>query len=163
MHNYKISKYKNQGNLVVAAFVIMFTGVLTSCTDIIDPAAANSLSAILAVIGEYLYAIIALVLVVILWILRPAGIALATLGMLGVCGIVELSVNSLFLICIGIMMFLISFVPIRQYEPLVIISKHFKMPKKEMVREKHNSYHELLIQLFVGFITLIIEYSIFAK
>ena len=61
----------------------MITGGLISCKDFIDPAAANSHSAIIAVVGEYLYAIIVLVLVTILWVLRPAGIALAALGMLG--------------------------------------------------------------------------------
>ena len=152
-----------RSGIVAAVLAIALSGILTSCTDYIDPSVANSLSAILAVIGEYLYATIALILVVVLWILRPAGIALILLGILGLCEIVELSVNSVFLLCIGIMMFLISFAPIKQYEPLVVISKHFKMPKKEEVREKHNSYHDLFLQLFVGIIMLIIEYSIFAK
>lgn len=154
---------KNRSGILVATLAVMLSGFLTSCTDLIDPAAANSLSAILAVIGEYLYAIIALVLVVVLWIFRPAGIALVLLGILGVCEMVELSVNSMLLVCIGIMMFLASFAPIKQYEPLVVISKHFKMPKKEKVREKHSGYQEFFIQLFVGIITLFIEYSIFAK
>lgn len=147
----------------VAVFVILLSGFLTSCTDFIDPSAANSLSAILAVIGEYLYATIALILVVVLWILRPAGIALSLLGILGFCEMVELSVNSILLACIGIMMFLASFAPIKQYEPLVVISKHFKMPKKEKERVKHNSYQDFFLQVLVGIITLIIEYSIFAK
>lgn len=159
-------KYVNKeirSGLVVAVLVIMISGFLTSCRDFIDPEAANSHSAILAVIGEYLYATIALFLVVVVWILRPSGIALVLLGILGVCEIVELAVNSMFLVCIGIMMFLTSFAPIKQYEPLVVISKHFKIPKKEKVREKHNGSHDFFIQLSVGIITLIIEYLIFAK
>lgn len=159
----KLISKRNRIDLVVVVLVIMFSGVLTSCRDVIDPAAANSLSAIIAVIGEYLYATIVLVVVVILWILRPAGIALAVLGVLGICGVVELSVSSMLLICIGIMLFLASFAPIRQYEPLVIISKHFKMPKKEKPIERTNSYQDVFIQLMVGVIILIIEYSIFAK
>ena len=152
-----------RSDLVVAVLFIMLSGFLTSCSDFIDPSAANSLSAVLAVIGEYLYAAIALILVLVLWILRPAGVALVLLGILGVCEMVELSVNSMFLVCIGIMMFLTSFAPIKQYEPLVVISKHFKLPKKEKVRDKHNNYQDFFIQLFVGIITLIIEYSMFAK
>ena len=164
MHrSYEISKQKNQCPLVVVVFVIMFIGFLSSCRDVIDPAAANSLSAVFAVIGEYIYAIIALILVVILWILRPVGISLAVLGMLGICNIVELSINSSLLICIGIVLFIASFAPIHQYEPLVIISKHFKMPKKEIVREKHNIYQELFVQLIVGILILIVEYSVFAR
>ena len=143
---------KNQCPLVVVVFVIMFIGFLSSCRDVIDPAAANSLSAVFAVI-----------LVVILWILRPVGISLAVLGMLGICNIVELSINSSLLICIGIVLFIASFAPIHQYEPLVIISKHFKMPKKEIVREKHNIYQELFVQLIVGILILIVEYSVFAR
>ena len=59
--------------------------------------------------------------------------------------------------------FIASFAPIHQYEPLVIISKHFKMPKKEIVREKHNIYQELFVQLIVGILILIVEYSVFAR
>ena len=87
----------------------------------------------------------------------------SVLGMLGICNIVELSINSSLLICIGIVLFIASFAPIHQYEPLVIISKHFKMPKKEIVREKHNIYQELFVQLIVGILILIVEYSVFAR
>jgi len=153
---------EHRQNLTVA-FAILLTGSLTSCTDFIDPSAANSLAAVLAVIGEYLYAILVLALVVILWILRPAGSALTLLGVLGLCKVVELSVNSTLLVCIGLLMFFASFAPIKQYEPLVIISKHFKMPKKEKVKEKHNAYHEFFIQMIVGIAMLFIEYSIFVK
>lgn len=150
-------------NILFVAFTVLFTGSLVSCTDIIDPSAANSLAAIIAVIGEYLYAALALVLVVVLRILRPAGIALAVLGVLGLCSLVELSASSVLLVCIGLLMFFVSFAPIKQYEPLVIISKHFKMPKKEKVKEKRNGYQEFVIQLIVGMTMLIIEYSIFVK
>lgn len=149
--------------ILVASVVFMLIGTLVSCTDVIDPSAANSLAAIIAVIGEYLYAALALVLVVILRILRPAGIALAILGVLGLCSLVELSASAVLLVCVGILMFFVSFAPIKQYEPLVIISKHFKIPKKEKVKEKRNGYQEFLIQLILGIAMLIIEYSIFAK
>ena len=76
---------------------------------------------------------------------------------------VELSESSVILVCAGILMFFVSFAPIKQYEPLVIISKYFKMPKKEKVKEKRNGYQELVIQLIVGIAMLIIEYSIFVK
>ena len=150
---------------IIIAFVLIFsfTGILTSCKDFIDPAAANSYSAVIAVIGEYLFAIIVLILVFLLWVLRPAGIALAVLGMLGLCDYIELSLDPILLICIGILIFFTSFAPITQYEPLVVISKHFKLPKKEKVIEKHSAYQDLFIQLLVSFIMLIFEYSIFAK
>jgi len=129
---------------IIIAFVLIFsfTGILTSCKDFIDPAAANSYSAVIAVIGEYLFAIIVLILVFILWVLRPAGIALAMLGLLGLGDLVELSLNPILLICIGLLMFFTSFVPITPYEPLVVISKHFKLPKKEKVIEKHSAYKD---------------------
>ena len=150
---------------IIIAFVLIFsfTGILTSCKDFIDPAAANSYSAVIAVIGEYLFAIIVLILVFLLWVLRPAGIALAVLDMLGLCDYIELSLDPILLICIGILIFFTSFAPITQYEPLVVISKHFKLPKKEKVIEKHSAYQDLFIQLLVSFIMLIFEYSIFAK
>ena len=69
--------------VIALVFSLLITETLVSCTDIIDPSSANSLAAVIAVIGEYLYAALALVMVVILRILRPAGIALAVLGGLG--------------------------------------------------------------------------------
>lgn len=151
------------GNALTIVIGVMFLGLLSSCSDYIDPAAANSLSAIIAVIGEYVYAIIALVLVAILWIFRPAGVALAVLGVLGLCDFVELSINATYLICIGVLMFFASFAPIKPYKPLVVISKHFKMPKEEKGKEKLNSYQDFFVQLLVGVIILVIEYSIFAR
>lgn len=150
---------------IIIAFVLIFsfTGILTSCKDFIDPAAANSYSAVIAVIGEYLFAIIVLILVFLLWVLRPAGIALAVLGMLGLCDYIELSLDPILLICIGILIFFTSFAPITQYEPLVVISKHFKLPKKEKVIEKHFAYKDLFTQLLISFIMLIVEYLIFVK
>ena len=149
--------------ILVTAIVFVLIGTLTSCTDFIDPSAANSFAAIIAVIGEYLYAIIALVMVVLLWILRPAGVALALLGVLGLCDFVDLTVNASLLIFAGVIMFIASFAPIKPYEPLVIISKNFKIPKAEKDKDKHNSYQGFFMQLIVGFITLIIEYSIFVR
>lgn len=160
----KLLKKINEAEYTLAVVLaILLTGVLASCTDYIDPSAANSLAAIIAVIGEYLYAAFALVLVVVLRILRPAGFALVILGLLGLCDFVELSANSVLLLCIGTLMFFVSFAPIKQYEPMVVISKHFKLPKKEKVKEKLNGYQEIVIQLIVGIAMLIIEYSIFVK
>ena len=96
-------------SIAVATLAILSVGLLTSCHTKIDPVAANSSSAILAVIGEYLYATFALIIFVFLWILRPAGIALVGLGVLGLCNYVEMSANPIFLICIGIMMFFLLF------------------------------------------------------
>lgn len=149
--------------VVTMILFILFTESLISCTEVIDPSAANSVSAIVAVIGEYLYASITLVFVTLLWILRPAGVALIFLGIIGQCDYVELSANSLLLLCIGVVMSIVSFAPIKQYKPMVIISKHFKMPKNEKVKEKQNGYQGFVIQLIVGIIMLIIEYSIFVK
>lgn len=160
----KLSKNIYEGGFVVASVSsILLAGLLTSCTDFIDPSAANSFAAVIAVVGEYLYAMLALVLFVVLWILRPAGIALAVLGVLGLYELVELSVNSTLLMFIGFMMLIASFAPIKQYEPLIVISKHFKVSKKEEDKERHKGYQEFFIQLLVGFVTLVIEYSIFAK
>ena len=158
-----ISRMNEDRVIHTAIIFFVIIGTLASCTDYIDPSAANSFAAIIAVIGEYLYAVVALVLVVILRILRHVGITLAILGLLSFCNLVELSVSSLLLVCIGILMFFVSFSPIKQYEPRVIISKHFKMPEKEKCKENRNGYQEFFIQLFVGFIILVIEYSVFAK
>ena len=149
--------------ITTCALVVLVSFCLSSCTDFIDPSAANSLSAIIAVIGEYFYASLTLILVVFLWILRPAGFALVVLGFMGLCSMVDLSVRPIILICIGTLLFLTSFAPIKQYEPLVVISKHFKFPKKEKEGIKRNKYQDFFLQLLIGFITLVVEYSIFAK
>ena len=149
--------------IVVVIMTILFVGLFTSCHAKIDPVAANSSSAILAVIGEYLYATFTLIIFVALWILRPAGIALVALGVLGLCNFVEMLANPILLICIGFMMFLTSFAPINQYEPIVVISKHFKILKDDSPGNKRNRSCDFFIQLLVGFITLIIEYTLFVK
>ena len=153
------------GTFISLVFTFLVIGTLGSCSDYIDPAAANSLSTIIAVICEYLYAVVVLAVILLLWILRPAGVALTILGVLGECTFVDLNAEPILLMCVGIVMLIISFAPIKQYEPLVIISKHFKVPEKEKikVKEKRNGYQEFFVQLLVGFVTLAIEYSIFAK
>lgn len=158
-----VSIYKYCKLVLELVSIILMTGMFTSCTEVVDPTAANSLSAIIAVIGEYLYATIVLVFIVILWILRPAGVALVILSILELCKFIDLSINYLLLMCIGILMFLTSFIPIKQYEPMVVISKHFKIPKKDKVKENHKGYKDFFIQLIVGIILLIIEYSIFSR
>ncbi len=85
--------------ILLMTIAVVIIGTFTSCTDIIDPSAANSLAAVVAVVGEYLYAALAFVLVVLLRILRPAGIALAILGLLGLCSFVELSTSGVILVC----------------------------------------------------------------
>ena len=80
-----ISRMNEDRVIHTAIIFFVIIGTLASCTDYIDPSAANSFAAIIAVIGEYLYAVVALVLVVILRILRHVGITLAILGLLSFC------------------------------------------------------------------------------
>jgi len=149
--------------IVKLIYVLLFIGFLTSCTDIIDPSAANSRSAILAVLGEYLYATFTFIMVALFWFFRPAGLALMALGFLGLFNYVNLSINPTLMTFIGLLLFLASYVPIKHNEPIVIISKHYKIQKEKNVKPKNSSYQDYFLQLLIGLILLIVEYMVFAK
>lgn len=135
----------------------------TSCVAAIDTAAANSASAIIATIFEGLYAIVVLLLVFVCWISRGIGFASIVFGFIVMVLKWNLIIPSWILISAGMLLLIISFIPIRPYYPTVIISDKLPSTIKAIKKDtnKFNVLREVLLPLIIAIITLLIEYIIF--
>lgn len=145
--------------------ILVFAISLTSCEAEIDPSAANSCSAIIATIGEYLYAIIILMACIIIRLIRIAGIASIIIASHILYSNTNTSIISPYLLlATGIIAIIGSLcIPVKTYKPRVIISKYAGKQKKEA--EKYNKWKDFLydtcIGLASGIILLIVEHFVF--
>ena len=167
-----IYKYNNHsfGKSILFKSIIMLAIItfLTSCTAEIDPSATNSISAISAVIGEYLLAILALIFFYAAYMIRIAGTAAVTYGLyyILVSNAATNIVNPIIVLIIGLIAVIaLSFYnPPKPYKPSVIISKHAGKIKHEPVKEPNQLKH-FLLQILAGIITgviiLIVENIVF--
>lgn len=144
--------------LIISVFILL----LTSCNAEIDPSAANSSSAIIATIGEYLFAIIVLMAYLITHLIRIAGVASITFALYMLSSNTNPSIiNPYLLLVIGFIGLLC--IPVKIYKPRVIISKYAGKQKKET--EEHDKWKNFIYDIIIGFVSgillLIIEYFIF--
>ncbi len=149
-------------------FLLIFVVSLSSCHAAIEDTAANSLAAILAVLFEYIYAIIALLLTFLLKLIRPLSIATIILGILGLAEIVDLSVSPIIFTLVGVALLFSFFIPDKPYFPKVIISKNLKelagtWDKQDNEEKKRSRWVDFLLALLVGIVLLMIEYKNFAS
>ncbi len=135
----------------------------TSCIAAIDPAAANSVSGIIAVIFEGLYTFVTLVLIFVCWISRGIGLSGIVFGLL----IFAQDWNSILPVWIpigiGISLFIVSFIPIHQHKFTVIISNKLPLILKSIEKNPNNFnvWREILLPIAIAIISLIIEYHWF--
>ena len=142
--------------------LFFFALIVSSCSLGIEISAANSISAILAVVGEYLLAIVSFVLVFVLHLIRPLSISLILLGILGLTNSVDLPASPYIVLVLGILLLFSFFISLKVYNPKVIIDKNAKkVLEKDTEEDKQNGKH-IVIDLGVGIILLVIEYLIFA-
>ena len=151
--------------LGIIVFVVLN---LCSCIAGIEDTAANSASSIIAVLFEYIFAIVVVLISFIHRLIRSLSIATIILGVIGVLGIVDLSISPLILIAVGVAMLFSFAIPIKPYYPQVIISKNVKKivetRQKSEEKKVHESWlKELILDLVVGVILLLIEYSLFSN
>ena len=145
--------------------ILVFALSLTSCDAEIEPSAANSVSAIIATILEYLYAIIILIACIIIRIIRIVGIVSIIIASHMLYSNANASIiNTYLLLAIGLIVIIGSLcIPVKTYKPHVIISKYAGKQKKEA--EKHNKWKDFLydtcIGLASGIILLIVEHFVF--
>ena len=145
----------NRAFLILLAIMLF----LISCDTQIDPSAANSVSAIIATLGEYTYAIITVFLIFILSLVRGVGIGTTVFGLLLLIIDNEITLNPTCFLTIGLLLFAISFVPIKQYTPKVNISR-----KKMTIintSEKGVFMKEIISPIVISIVTLVIEYVFF--
>lgn len=134
---------------------------LSSCIAAIEDTAANSAPAVIAAIGEYLLAIISVLLVYIFHFTRALSFSVLLLGYLGSKGDVALPVSPSLLLVIGIIMLLTFAIPIKTYNPKIIIAKNVKKVIEKENKEDSLKGKSMIIDLVVGIILLIIEYLLF--
>ena len=147
----------NERHLLVCICII---SLLTSCDIQIDPSAANSASAIIATLGEYFYAFVTLLLIFVLSLFRGVGIGTVLFGLVFLIIDKEISLEPIYFLAIGVLLFAVSFVPIKQYIPQVNISR-----KKMSSRNTENgiSVRDIIIQIAISIVTIIIEYAFFVN
>ena len=147
----------NKRPLLICICIISF---LSSCDIQIDPSAANSASAIIATLGEYFYAFVTLLLVFVFSLFRGVGVGTALFGLLFLIIDREISLEPIYFLAIGLLLFAMSFVPIKQYIPQVNISR-----KKMSSRNTDNgmSVRDIIIQIAISIVTIIIEYAFFVN
>lgn len=155
---------------LLCCLLFCFTLVLSSCSANIEDTAANSISAIFSVIGEYLFALLCLVLFVLIRIIRPISIALILVGAFGLLGLYESPISPLLLFIIGLVLISSFFVPENKiYVPKVNIARN--MIKKIVdddvsydIQPSQNKTHfvsEIIVGLVVGFVLMIVEHLCF--
>ena len=134
--------------------------MLISCRAEIAPLAANSASAIIAILGEYMFAIFVLILCSIVHIIRTVSLAIVSLS----CFMILTDVTSnminpkLALLVGGILLIVSLFVPSKIYTPHVIISKNVKRLESKAKENKRNIFLcEVGVGLLVGVVLLVIE------
>lgn len=134
--------------------------MLISCRAEIAPLAANSASAIIAILGEYMFAIFVLILCSIVHIIRTVSLAIVSFS----CFMILTDVTSnminpkLALLVGGILLIVSLFVPSKIYTPHVIISKNVKRLESKAKENKRNIFLcEVGVGLLVGVVLLVIE------
>ena len=145
--------------------LLLFSIAVSSCDVGIHLDGANSFAAIIAVIGEYLLAILSTVLVFVLHLSRPFSISLVLLSILGMTNAVDLPVSPYIVLAIGLVLLFSFAVPLKAYKPKVIIDKNVKKVfEKETGEEKHQQgVRGIAIEIGVGVFLLFVEYLFFAR
>lgn len=142
-------------------FLLTLTLVLSSCSAEIETSSANSISAIIAVLGEYFLGLISLILIFLIHCFRIGGIAILTIGLYMTNSENSIwNLNPNLSLAIGVLIIITSlFIPTNSYEPRVIIAK--KIPRNQNNHNKKkgkNSYiTDIIIGVLVGVITMIID------
>ena len=126
--------------------------LLGGCSADIDPSASNSISAVIAVLGEYTLAILRLYL---FYILRFITILSGVFIYLGTIHIIENStvfnINPSYLLFTGIILMLAGLLqPNATYNPQIAIARNSWKRKNSPTDKKNNSFSEILVQIISG-------------
>ena len=149
--------------IVLSMSILTALVCCTSCITAIDPDAANSASGIIAIFFEGLCAIITLVLVFVCWVLRGVGLSGIIFGLLIIAKNWNSSLPAWIPLGMGIILLVISFIPISPHKFTVIISNKLSSTLKSIEKEPNtfNIWRELLLPIAIAIISLIIEYHWF--
>ncbi len=148
--------------ILFVAYILLLS--LVSCVANIEAASANSISAILAVFGEYILAGFSIILLFLLHSMRIIGVVLSVISIYMLYNDIKIGqLDITLLLLIGLLLLLISFLlPVRYHEPKVMIAKNIaKLRSNELWNDSHRYViFEILIGLVIGIILMIIEHNI---
>ena len=143
---------------------VMLLLCLTSCSAIIESSSANSISAILSVIGEYSIAGISLIALLLIHCIRISGISISTISIYMLhCNLKLEQLAPSWLLLIGLLLIASSFItPIKYHEPKIVIAKNVaKIKNKESKTDSHRSLiSEIVVGVIIGVIIIILEQNI---
>ena len=127
---------------------------LGGCSADIEPSASNSISAVIAVLGEYTLAIFSLLLFYILRFITILGAGIICIGAIHMINNSPLfNLNPAYVIFAGIILIIIGVLqPYDIYKPQIVISRNSWKRKNTPTSKKNNSMSEILIQIISGVI-----------
>ena len=157
-------RMKNQWYFILLLF-IMATISLSSCYAEVDPAAANSSAGCLAVLGEYFFALCTFLLVAVLWLFRTLGFATVVCALLALAGVWKVSVSAPIMFVVGLIMFMVSFIPLTPHNPVVIIANNpnIKDRIRLSVSKPKPWWKDAIVNCAVGLVLLVVEYLLFVE
>lgn len=157
--------YMTKSKPLAVLLLLLFTFSVSSCDLGIHLDGANSFAAIIAVIGEYLLAILSTVLVFVLHLFRSFSISLVLLSILGMTNNVALPISPYIVLAIGLVLLFSFAVPLKAYKPKVIIDKNVKkvFDKDTGEEKQRQGVKGIAIEIGVGILLLFVEYLFFAR
>ena len=131
-------------------FILLLS--LSACRADIESSSSNSISAILAVCGEYILASISLIVLLLIHCIRIVGVTISTMSIYMMISNLRFDFfDAGWLLLIGLLLVLVSFItPVKFYDPKVVIAKNIcKILKYE---PENKSPRPLIIDVIVGVI-----------
>lgn len=158
-----MTPYKTKNRKYFFAFIILL--LLTSCSANIESTSANSISAILAVCGEYILAgfslIILLLILLLIHCMRITGVVISVISVYLLYNDIKIGqLDSILLLLIGLILVGISFLPpVKYHEPNVVIAKNVVKPKNIELKNDSQRHviFEIIVGVLIGIILMIIE------
>lgn len=138
---------------MIKYFIVLFIVILFGgCSADIDPSASNSISAILAVLGEYTLVILSLFLFYVLRFITILGGVVVSIGAIHMLDNSLLyNINPSYVLFTGFLLILLGLLqPNKTYTPKIIIANNSWKRKNTSNNKKDNKISEILIQIFSG-------------
>lgn len=146
--------------LTIASLTVALLTV--SCYAEIDPSAANSTAANMAVKGEYLLAILSFFFCSLISIVRIVGFVFVLRYLFNYMFEMNLMFNSNIILMVGVIFIAFFAVNIKPYKPEVYITKR-KNYKQNEVKKSNSIIRDLSIGAIIAIFSLFVEYCFFAK
>lgn len=149
----------SSNRLINIIIVVLVVNIATSCVADLDPSAANSAGGILAIIGEYLLAILSLLVVFLFHIARIFGafaIVVSTCALFSDTELLGTNIPPLMSLSLGIFLIAISFFKLKIHEPEVYIHKNFHRRNAVIIEKSSMWWQELLLGVISGIIVQIL-------